>query len=185
MKIKMIRVILASLIFTLAGSAHGFTFVGSLYALDDSRVKISAYDTLYVKINDQTGVFSTDGYLSDIGEKDRFNHLSQSISSVIENKEIPVDLKFVRSGSDTPDGVTVLNIGLLSWRINRLGEFETRLSATLSSPGGKEKLGIFVGRYITIDFNPPATTIEHLKTSARRAAEKLIPELQFRTISSS
>ena len=185
MKIKMIRVILASLIFTLAGSAHGFTLVGSLYALDDSRVKISAYDTLYVKINDQTGVFSTDGYLSDIGEKDRFNHLSQSINSVIENKDIPVDLKFVRSGSDTPEGVTVLNIGLLSWRINRLGEFETRLSATLSSPGGKEKLGNFVGRYITIDFNPPATTIEHLKTSARRAAEKLIPELQFRTISSS
>lgn len=49
MKIKLIRVILASLIFTLAGSAHGFTLVGSLYALDDSRVKISAYDTLYVK----------------------------------------------------------------------------------------------------------------------------------------
>jgi|GEM_PF-5976819 len=39
MKLNRLRVILASLIFTLAGSLHGFTLVGSLYASNDSSVK--------------------------------------------------------------------------------------------------------------------------------------------------
>ncbi len=173
MKLKMTTAVLVSLF---------IAFIGTLNAKEEKIVEISAYDTLYVRIIDHSGIYTAEANLTDIGEKDRFNHLSQSISSVIENEEYPVNLKFIRFGSDIPEGVTVLNINLLEWRINRLGEFETRMSATLNSPSGKEKLGIFVGRYLTIDFNPPATTIEHFKTSARRATEKLVPELQYRTI---
>ena len=146
----------------------------SVYAAaNQEQVSIGVQDTLYVRIIDMLPEpFNQDFRFID--EYDRYFYLKDSVAQVFEKAEIPIETVYVRLGAKVPEDAVVLNIFLHQWRLNRLGEFETRLAAQLKAPGAKENLGVHVGRHYSIPTSG-YRIIEDFQTSARQAVSKLIP----------
>lgn len=146
------------------------------------KVHISPFLKLYVRIIDNSSIGSDGSFGSELSELDRFRFMSESITETFEAGEYPVTLKFVRFGKDIPPDVNVLTISINRWALNRAGEYETRIFAKVKSRNGKINLGYFVGRYVTVNIPDRDKVIKNFKISARKALEKLLPELQARTL---
>ena len=155
---------------------------GAAYAHHGGDVHISPFLKLYVRIIDNSSIGSDGSFGSDLSELDRFRYMSQSITETFEAEEYPVTLKFVRLGKDIPPDAHVLTISIYRWTLNRAGEYETRFFAKLKSRKGEVNLGSYVGRYITVNIPDRDKVIKNFKISAGKALEKLLPELQVRTL---
>jgi hypothetical protein len=164
-------------------------FIGVIYlspfdvnAHHGGKVHISPFLKLYVRIIDNSSIGSDGSFGSESSELDRFRFMSESIIETFEAEEYPVTLKFVRFGKDIPADVNVLTISITRWSLNRVGEYETRIFAKLKGRKGKINLGYFIGRYVTVNIPDRDKVIKNFKISARKALEKLLPELQARTL---
>ena len=155
---------------------------GEVTAHHGGKVHISPFLKLYVRIIDNSSLGSDGSFGSELSELDRFRFMSESITETFEAGEYPVTLKFVRFGKDIPPDVNVLTISITRWSLNRIGEYETRIFAKLKARKGKINLGYFVGRTITVNIPDRDKVIKNFKMSAREALEKLLPELQARTL---
>lgn len=54
-------------------------------------------------------------------------------------------IKFVEAGETLNDALPVLDISIFEWRVNRTGSTDCIFSASLKSPRGEKKLGMFSG----------------------------------------
>eukprot|EP01012_Entosiphon_sulcatum_P068625 TRINITY_DN98915_c0_g1_i1.p2 TRINITY_DN98915_c0_g1~~TRINITY_DN98915_c0_g1_i1.p2 ORF type:complete len:131 (-),score=31.12 TRINITY_DN98915_c0_g1_i1:286-678(-) len=54
-------------------------------------------------------------------------------------------IKFVEPGESPNNALPVLDISIFEWRVNRTGSTDCTFSASLKSPRGEKKLGLFSG----------------------------------------
>ena len=155
---------------------------GDAIAHHGGKVHISPFLKLYVRIIDNSSIDFDGSFGSELSELDRFRFMSESITETFEAEEYPVTLKFVRFGKDIPPDVNVLTISITRWSLNQVGEYETRIFAKLKARKGKINLGYFIGRYIAVNIPGRDIVIKNFKISARKALEKLLSELQTRTL---
>lgn len=122
------------------------TFIGLLIASSAFAKKNQPFiyldpaATLHIQVMENVA-------LGTIGRRDRFRNFKNTLEEVLREVEFPMGYTIERSAARRiPEGEPRLDLTIMQWGNNGLGQVEARFIASLKSDYNRNKLGIFYYR---------------------------------------
>lgn len=138
----------------------------------DVRIPIADDATLVVKYVELLRTTDMGGLYPAGAEADRRSSIGRIIKEAFKEAGYPISIKVVPNGS-RETGDLNLTVMISSWELNRMGEYECRFSASISSGDQRIDLGMFVGTHSTIVASSTQSTKAY-DTAARKAVGDLM-----------
>lgn len=132
---------------------------------------------LIIVIRDELRTFEEGGNVGLLGEQARFHYWTEAFSRVLDKADFPTSYAFRRWPAKVPERARTLEITMLEWELQRIGDIETRFWALLEQEDEKINLGVYFGRHRPRAAPSTDQYLRDLKQSVANAVEKLVPDL--------
>ncbi len=113
-------------------------FTGAAHAIDKSVEKTPRPIRLQVQV-------SLPFNMNILRNDDIAEAFAHRVVTALHEQGFKGRIKFVEPGETPDDSLPALDIAIFEWRVNRTGSTDCTFSASLKSPRGEKKLGMFSG----------------------------------------
>lgn len=145
----------------------------SAFAKKASDIQIPVADGTHIIVHyvEMLQTMSMGGLYPDGAETDRRFQLEEVIKKSFEDAGLKVNIEVVDSAS-RKTGDFDITVTMNQWDLNSMGEYECRISASVSNGDTKLDLGIFVGRN-----NQIVSSSTQLRKAYDKAAQKAVDQM--------
>lgn len=147
----------------------------TLTARTQNQVSLPVADGTKIVVNytDSVVPLYMGGSNPESAETDRFHSFAQVIKEAFTQADLLVDVEVVRLGS-RKIGDLDITVNVSTWKLNSMGEYECRFSASISNGQEKMDLGVFVGKMNELSIFSGSNTRRTYDVAARRAADQMV-----------